>query len=189
MAEKIFDLIRGNLKNPRFYMLLLVVIFVILLLFPYIDANFFYYDRVEKRVNILKEISEIDQEKLKENPVLESEYESILSEISKQKEGSIGSMFITNSTKEVRTIKFVTGAMVSWFVAIICLFAKFEKFLYRLFGILLFVALGAGIGYIAQLIPTIIQPMCNYIFVPIFEMILLGLLLTNSNAKKSTSGE
>lgn len=41
MKEKIFDLIKENLKNPKLYLGLFIVIIVILLLFPYIDANFF----------------------------------------------------------------------------------------------------------------------------------------------------
>ena len=56
MVEKVFDIIKDNLKNPKLYIALLTIIVVILLLFPYIDANFFYYNRVEKRIDIQKAV-------------------------------------------------------------------------------------------------------------------------------------
>lgn len=99
MSEKIFDFLKDNFRNPKLYIVLLASVFLFLLVFPYIDANIFYYSRVEKRISILQEISEIDQEALKNSPVLAEEYESILFEISKQKDGSIGSIFISKTTR------------------------------------------------------------------------------------------
>lgn len=48
MVEKIFDAIKSNLKNPKLYIGILVLLLCGLLLFPYIDANVFYYQRVKK---------------------------------------------------------------------------------------------------------------------------------------------
>lgn len=180
MVEKVFDIIKDNLKNPKLYIALLTIIVVILLLFPYIDANFFYYNRVEKRIDILKTVSDIETEKIENNPILKAEYENILEEISKQKEGSLGSVFITNNTSKVSRYKFLTGAILSWLVGVLCLFIKIDKVSQRIVGILFFAILGCILGYISTLIPTIIDPKCNYILMPILQLVLFGVLVTNN---------
>ena len=168
----------------KFYIFLLGLLIVVLLLFPYVDANFFYYDRVEKRVSILKEIAEIDQEKLSGNAVLQGEYESILMEIDKQKDGSFGSIFITDSSKEVKNGKFFTGASVLWLIAIVCFFIKFDPRWHMILGFMLFFVLGTLMGYISELIPTIIKPTINYVLMPSLQILLLGFAISSSSTKK-----
>lgn len=179
MLEKIFDTIKENLKNPKFYIGVLLVGIVFLLLFPYIDANYFYYNRVEKRISILKQILDISEEQVKNNPVLEDEYQSILTEISKQKDGSLGALFITNNTPRVNWIKFITGGIIAWLLSIICLFIKTEKGWYKPIGFFIFVLLGIVLGAISVKIPTIISSICNYIFVPALQCVIVGLLVTS----------
>lgn len=183
MIEKIFDIIKDNLKNPKLYIVLLVAIVVLLLLFPYIDANFFYYNRVEKRIDILKNISSVELDKIENNPILQAEYESILDEISKQKQGSLGSVFITSSSSEISRYKFLSGAALSWLVGVLCLFIKMDKGWQKIVGLLLFAIIGLALGYISTLIPTIIEPRYNYILMPILQLVLFGVLITNN--KKS----
>ena len=84
MLEKIFDLVKSNFKNPKLYIGILIVLLCFLVLFPYIDANVFYYQRINDRIDILQKISEIDPESLAENQILSDEYNRILSEIDKQ---------------------------------------------------------------------------------------------------------
>lgn len=43
--ELIVSWIQKNLKNPKLYAALAVLIIVIAIVFPYIDANFFFYNR------------------------------------------------------------------------------------------------------------------------------------------------
>lgn len=181
LNERFFDLISKNLKNPKFYAVVLVLIFVLLLLFPYIDANFFYYNRVEKRVNILKEFSEIDYEALKDNPTLEGEYQSILSEIDKQKSGSISSIFITESTKQIKTYKFLSGGILFWLLSLLCLFIKMNGPMDRVLGVIIFAIMGGAFGCVALLLPTIISPLCNYIFVPLIEVVVFIILITSGS--------
>lgn len=187
MKEELFNAIKDNLKNPKFYVVILILIFVLLLLFPYIDANFFYYDRVEKRVNILREVSEISQDQLENNPILEGEYQSILQEIGKQRDGSIGNIFILSSTPEVRRYKFISGAIPLAVLAILCIFIPMDRISQRIIGFIAFGVLGAIMGYVSQFIPTIIRPSYNYILVPLLQFILLGILLASSKNKDNTS--
>lgn len=184
MVEKIFDLIKENLKNPKLYIILFIVLIIILLLFPYIDANFFYYNRVEKRVAILKEVLEIEQGKVEDNSILKAEYDSILNEIEKQKEGSLGSVFRLQSSNKEKCWKFVTGALVSIVLAILCLFIKLEKKWQKIVGVLFFILVGAGLGYVSMIIPTVITPKCNYFLMPLLQLTLFGLLATYSNKRE-----
>lgn len=181
MKEKIFELIKTNFKNPKLYIGLFAILVIGLLLFPYIDANYFYYSRVEKRINILDKVTQIDKDEVENNTILKEEYYSILNEISKQKDGSLGSVFVTKNSYVVKKYKFLSGALLSWIVAIICLFVKMEKWWYRLFGLFIFGLLGAGIGYISMILPTVISPLCNYIIMPILQCVLFGMLITSNN--------
>lgn len=185
MKDKLFELIKSNLKNPKLYVVLIILIFIFILIFPYIDANFFYYNRVEKRIEILNEISQLDQASFENNPILKSEYDSILNEISKQKDGSIGSIFKTNVSETEKLWKFIFGGAISWILALVCIFVKFDKVRYKIAGIFLCVLLGIVLGIVFSLIPTIITPIINYSFSPVLQIVLLGLLTTNSNKRKN----
>ena len=109
MFEKVFDLIKVNLKNPKLYIFVLVILMIGLLVFPYVDANVFYYNRVENRIKILQMISTLDEETIESNPILKNEYNNILSEIDKQKDGSLGSIFSNTQDRTVLILKFITG--------------------------------------------------------------------------------
>lgn len=183
MIEKVFDILKDNLKNPKLYIVLLIAIVIFLLLFPYIDANFFYYNRVEKRISILKDISDIEKEKMESNPILKAEYDNILEEISKQKNGSLGSVFITDNSSRVSKYKFLTGAILSWMLGVLCIFIKMDRIWQRIVGLLLFIVFGFILGAVSVMVPTIIEPKCNYILMPMLQIVLLGILVTNS--KKS----
>lgn len=185
MKDLIVNLIKNNLKNPKLYIGLFALLLVVLLLFPYIDANFFYYERVEKRVSILKDVTEININTLQSNPILKDEYDSILAEMEKQKNGSIGNILITTSSQQTKIMKFLSGAALMWFIAILCLFISFHRPFDRIAGIMLFSALGGAFGYLAEAIPTIIQPTVNYILMPVLQILLLAFLVTSSNTKKA----
>jgi hypothetical protein len=58
---------------------------------------------------------------------LKEGYYSILNEISKQKEGRLGSVFITKNSNVVKRYKFLSGVLLCWIVAIICLFVNMDK--------------------------------------------------------------
>lgn len=186
MVEKIFDLIKDNLKNPKLYISLLVVLLVTLVLLPYIDANFFYYDRVDNRIDILSKVVDIDVEKIKDNEILHKEYTSILSEIEKQSSGSVGSIIVKESNKTVNTIKFITGGVILWLIAIMCIFIKnFGSLGARVLGFVVFVVLGCLLGFAAKAIPTILNPWVNYIGVPLLITIVVALLCTGGKKNKN----
>ena len=184
MFEKIFDIVKTNLKNPKLYITLLVLLFIILLLFPYIDANVFYYQRVNNRVEVLSKISELDTDRISNNEILQAEYHSILQEIEKQKDGSLGSVFKTNAGSSENLFKFISGGLLFWILAFVCIFIKtFKRLRDKVLGIILCVVAGVIIGFIASLLPTIINPFVNYIGFPILILIIIGILATRKTDK------
>lgn len=185
MNEKIFDAIWKNLRNPKFYTFLLVLVVVFLILFPYIDANIFYYKRVNNRVDILSKLSEIDVDRIKDSDILMEEYHRILAEVDKQSDGSIGSVIIRDSSRDILRIKFITGGLVFWILAVICAFIKkFGNVGYKIAAIILLCGIGWLSGQLAKIIPTIITPLVNYIGFPLLLIVLFALLSTSSNSAK-----
>ena len=72
VIAKILDVLLGifknNYKRPRLWIGLGVIVVVFILVFPYIDSNFFYYSRMEKRIQILEKLMDLDEEKINHNP-------------------------------------------------------------------------------------------------------------------------
>lgn len=188
MIEKLFDAIIKNLKNPRLYITILAFIVFALLLFPYLDANFLYYSRVNNRIDILAKANNIHTNELN-NDVLREEYNNILNEISKQKDGSFGSIFRTQSTPVENFFKFISGAGLFWIFAIVCIFTKsINTFGKKIGCFLLLAVLGVVFGFIASALPIIVYPAINYICFPSILLILAGLLVTISN-KRNVQGK
>ena len=185
MKEKLFAKLWDNLRNPKLYVFIIAVFIVALVLLPYIDANVFYYKRVNNRIDILKKLEAIDAEELKNDEVLLREYNSILSEVEKQSDGSLGSVFRKETDKSVILFKFLTGGSLCWLIAIFCLFIKgFKNFGNRILGFLVFTIHGGITGLLAKAIPTISNPVVNYIGFPVLLIAIIALLATSGNKKK-----
>jgi len=127
--ELIIKGLQKNLKNPKLYAVFAVLIIILVLVLPYIDANFFFYGRIEKRVSILQSLSEVDIEKINQSPALQKEYNAILAEIEKQQDWSIsGVISQEQSTSNVPLFKFLSGGALAW---IIMLFVPFMNTLHQ----------------------------------------------------------
>ena len=96
MGEKIFDLLKslatGN-KSKKFWGALIVIFIIVLIVFPYLDANFFYYNRIEKRIDNLTSIVELNDDKIHKNQGLLLEYESIIREINDANQKSLNRFY------------------------------------------------------------------------------------------------
>ena len=185
MYEKLYDAVINNLKNPRLYIVILLVILVFLLLFPYIDANYFYYHRVNNRIEIVTKMMSIDKDKIRENSVLMKEYENLLVEIEKQSDGSIGNVFVNEKNPSVQRIKFITGGSLVWLLAIMALVSKGNTFRNRIITAVVLAVIGCVTGGLSKIIPTIISPIVNYIGFPMVLIVLLALMMTGTATKKA----
>lgn len=86
LIDELLSLFKKNYKRPGLWVGLGIIVFCIVLLFPYIDSNFFYFSRMEKRISILERVMELDEAKINSNQVYRNEYQSILQEIEQQSE-------------------------------------------------------------------------------------------------------
>lgn len=108
------------------------------------------FSRINKRIDILERITQLDTDKIVSNSALQEEYNSIIEEISAIQNRSVGTIATRQDTNNERTIKFFSGGILFWFVSLIVLFQKnkkenisvFKKILNNLMPTVLCVALG-----------------------------------------------
>lgn len=188
VLELIVSWIQKNFKNPKFYAILAIIIVLIALIFPYIDANFFFYNRIEKRVSILQSLSEIDMEKISEFPELKEEYNEILLEIKNQRELSISNAISSEkATNDVPLPKFLSGGALMWILALCVPFIHtFKDKKTKVLAFLLLTLFGGILGFIGYIIPTIFNPIVNYIGYPILQLIVLIALSIKPKRNKSS---
>ena len=179
--ELIVSWIQKNLKNPKLYAALAVLIIVIAIVFPYIDANFFFYNRIEKRVSILQSLSEIDMKKVSQYPALQEEYDAVISEIEKQRDLSISGVFSSEqTTNNVPLFKFLSGGALAWIIALCVPFMNtFKDKKTKVLALLLLALFGGILGWIGYIMPTIFNPWINYIGYPLLQLIALIALAIN----------
>lgn len=185
-VELIVIWVQKNFRNPRLYAALVVLIIIGAYIFPYIDANLLYYNRIEKRVDILRELSEIDIETISKSPILQDEYDAILSEITSQREWSIFGTNTSEQSEDLRNIsifKFISGGILAWIITICVPFMNtFKDRTSKVIAFFICAILGVILGWFGYIIPTIFNPLINYIGFPILQFVLLYSL---SNKQKS----
>ncbi len=181
-----------NMNKRKLGVIVIVVFVSILILFPFIDTNFFYANRIKNRIDILQKITELDIDKISQNQNLMKEYDSIVKEINESDSNYINKILSNNKNDHIIG-KFISGGMLWWLLGIIVLFFynKFNKeenkkgrnWGTRIGGFILCAIIGGLIGLLCSIIPTIFNIWVNYIIVPILVLILMILLLykTTSN--------
>ena len=192
LIEELLTLFKKNYNRPRLWIGLMITTFCIVLLFPYIDSNFFYFSRIEKRISILERVMELDEAKINSNQVYKDEYQSILQEIEQQSERSVNSvmnkaaMYINSIVPAGKRqgnswIKFFTGAI--WFLIVtICIpfMNTFEKRSDKILAFILLLVMSILVGWVFSIIPIIFTPMVNYIGVPILQILLVIIMVIKS---------
>lgn len=121
IIEELVELFKRNYKRPKLWLSVAIILFIVILLIPYIDSNFFYFSRMEKRISVLDKVMALDQDKINSNQAYIDEYQRILQEMEQQSERSTNSLmnkviiqmnYITSMGNGGgnRAIKFFTGA-------------------------------------------------------------------------------
>ena len=183
--ELIVSWIQKNLKNPKLYAVLAALLIIVAIVFPYIDANFFFYNRIEERVSILQSLSEIDREKVSQSPALQEEYDAIISEIKKQRELSISNAISFDQPKNhVPLLKFLSGGVLAWIIALWVPFMNtFQDSKAKVLAFFLLILFGGILGGIGYIIPIIFNPWVNYIGYPLLQLIALIVLAIKPKQK------
>lgn len=196
IIEELVELFKRNYKRPKLWLSVAIILFIVVLLIPYIDSNFFYFSRMEKRISVLDKVMSLDQDKINSNQAYIDEYQRILQEMEQQSERSINSLmnkfifqmnYITSmgNGEGNRAIKFFTGAFWSLLITVCIPFMNtFKKRSDKLIAFILLLIMSGIIGWIFSIIPVIIVPMVNYIGVPILQIVVVIIIAVKSNKKK-----
>ncbi len=196
IAEEILGMFRKNYKRPKLWIIVIGLCFIFILIIPYIDANFFYYSRMEKRLAILDQVMKLDPDVIKSNDVFTQEFEAVLNEISYNDERSINSIMkrVDNSFTGISKggnlsgntwIKFFTGAL--WLIILtLCIpfMDTFKTKRDKVIAFFLVLIISLIIGFLCINIPIIITPMVNYISIPLLQLVVLIIFAVKSDRKK-----
>lgn len=196
IIEELVELFKRNYRRPRLWLFIAIVLFITVLIIPYIDSNFFYFSRMEKRINVLEKVMALDEEKINSNQAYIDEYQRILQEMEQQGERSINSLmnkfiiqmnYITSmgNGEGNRALKFLSGAF--WLLLItVCVpfMNTFKKRSDKLIAFVLLLIMSGIIGWVFSMVPVIISPMVNYIGVPLLQIIAVIIIVVKSNKKK-----
>lgn len=190
------DFLKRNYKKPKLWFGILGILVFIILIFPYIDSNTFYYTRMEKRISILEHLTQLDETAINSNPVYRQEYESILQEIQLQRERSVNSIatqlfdtvnssWTTGKNQGNKILKFISGAI--WFLIVtICVpfMNTFKKRSDKLVAFIVMIILSTIVGCIFMAIPIIYRAWINYFVIPIAQLVIV-IVLVGKKDKKS----
>ena len=181
MGEKIlswFERIVTGEKRRWFFAAVIVAIILGVIVFPYIDANFLYYNRIEKRIDNLTNLVNLTGVPLEENEMLYEEYLSILEEVKTARENAL-----FGSGK-------AGGAFLWVIIAVVLLFSKkkgeqrtFKHWVNNIFSAIICLVFGGILGQVFVYIPTIGSSKVNFILAPIAEFIVVWLLMESPKSK------
>ena len=182
LIKKLFEIATGK-KAKIFWAVFLTIIVLLLVLYPYIDANFLVFSRINKRIDILERVTQLDLDKINNNSALYKEYNSIIEEISTIREKSVGTITTRQDTYNDKTIKFISGGSLFWLVSLIILFSKnkkdnisaLKKIYSNMMSAILCVVLGYFFALIGKNIPTIVNIWINAIGFPCIQIAIIGL--------------
>lgn len=117
-----------KIKNKKvFAWIIIIFLILVIILYQIIDANFLYYERTKKRIDIIENITKLNINEIEKNDVLKGEYESILIDISNQKEKNINSIIRTECTLTENIIKSLCSSWIFILLSIVVLFSKDKK--------------------------------------------------------------
>lgn len=139
----------------------------------------------------MERITQLETDKISSNLALQDEYNSIIEEISAIQDKSVGLITTRQDTTNEKTIKFISGGILLWFVSLLVLFQKnkresisiFKRIIYNLVATALCVALGYILALVGRSIPTIINVWINAIAFPCIQIAIIALIVYGSSNK------
>lgn len=189
ILNKLFEKIINEKKGFRLIAWIFIILIILSVVFyPIIDANFLYYNRTNKRIEIIQKVVSINEEDIKKDRRIEEEYNSILNDMNSQSENYISNIFQKETSKGKNIAKFISG---SWLFIILGLVMPFtidknkgkRLSLNNITGGTLCVVIGGIIGFVCIKIPNIINFTVNII---LYQIILIFLAYTIATSMKKS---
>ena len=180
-------------KKARFFWAMVIAVLVFLVAsFPFIDATFFFYDRVELRINNLEKLVSISGSTVYDDAALQAEYQDILQGMETARTNAVVDYSFNGITRTDIKIKFWSAALIGIVFVLAGLFGKrpagngrVQYFIKnRIPTILIGAAIGFGFGLLFTYIPTLGSPWVNAVIGPIVEVVFLDLLLSAPKNKQ-----
>ncbi len=187
LLNTVFEKVVNEKKSFKLIAWTFIILMILAIIFyPIIDANFLYYNRTNKRIEIIQKIVSIDEKDIKRDSRIEEEYNSILSDMNTQSNNYISNIFQRETNKGRNISKFISG---SWLFIIIGLIMPFtlDKNKGKRFTVnnimsgILCIAIGGIIGFVCYKIPNIINFVVNMI---LYQIILIFLAYTIATSSK-----
>lgn len=187
LLNTVFEKVVNEKKSFKLIAWIFIILIILAIIFyPIIDANFLYYNRTNKRIEIIQKIVSIDEKDIKRDSRIEEEYNSILSDMNTQSNNYISNIFQRETNKGRNISKFISG---SWLFIIIGLIMPFtldknkgKRFTFNnIMGGILCIAIGGIIGFVCYKIPNIINFVVNMI---LYQIILIFLAYTIATSSK-----
>ena len=189
--KEIFNNVLNKLINEKKGFKLIAWIFIIVIIlaivfYPIIDANFLYYNRTNKRIEIIQKIVNINENDIKRDSRIEEEYNSILNDMNSQSNNYISNIFQKETNKGKNIAKFISGSWLFIIIGIIMPFTldknKGKRFTFNNFmGGIVCLGIGAILGFACYKIPNIINFAVNII---LYQIILIFLAYTIATSGK-----
>ena len=193
MGEKIlgwFEKIATGEKRRWFFASLIILLILGIIVFPYIDANFLYYNRIEKRIDNLTSLVSLTNTPLEKNEILYNEYLSILEEMKTARENSLFNAEKTEDSTNDRLLKFLGGSVLWLIVAVALLFHKkkgerltIKHWMNNFVSALFCLIVGGILGCVFTYIPTIGSVKFNFVLSPVVQIIVLWLIMESPKSK------
>jgi len=180
MIKEILDTLESITKSKLKYLIL--IFFVCLVLFPFIDKLFIKSYIIEQKMNMSIKYSEL----------LASKYDSdVNNKLLLSIEKDIND-YLKENTQEYSPIqsmksnlgKFISGTILWIIVLILMIFSKEYTILKKILPLITIIILGFISGYLSSIIPIIIHPVINYIGYNILELLLIYSIIPKKKAVK-----
>ena len=192
IAEWIEKLATGK-KARVFWAVVIAILIIFIIAFPFIDANLFFYHRVETRIDNLEKLVTISGVTVTDEPALYAEYQDILQDMGTARDNAVLNLSFDGLVRTDTKIKFWSGCIIGIMLMLAGLFGKkpagIGRFRYfianRIPTIFIGGLIGLVFGYLFTYIPTLGSPWVNAIIGPVVQFVFLDLLL--STPKKKTS--
>jgi ABC-type sugar transport system permease subunit len=155
--------------------LIAILLILFIIVYPVIDTNFLYFNRIDNRIDVLTSLQNLDTEFVHSNKVIEEEFTNILSMISNQDESLFldnGNIISRSTSDTMKVLKFISGSIWIWLMILFSPFI-FKEFKKTLQGILVLIICVLLLGGLGLLIPSFNLQLINYIGFPLLQLIIL----------------
>ncbi len=177
MLEAVSKLIESlTAFSKRRLSVILIILVIFLILYPYIYQNFIHIRQIEKKIEVLKKITEIEINQFTDKKIKDY-YRKLLDNLEVDLVQPVISKKSIAHSRSTNIIKLLTGSLVFLVLAVTTPFATFDAPHKKPLAIVVFLIISASLGFVGLMLPTFRIKIVNYIGFPLIQLLLLISLL------------